>query len=388
MRYAVALVLVLVILGVLAAIKGSQIATLMNAGEEAERQGPPPEAVGVAIIERQVWDATLAAVGTVGSGRDIAIRTEVPGVVSRIGFESGARARRGEVLVQLDASVEQADLRAAEAAERLARVTAERIRRLVERNAMAEAERDRGDADAATAAARVASLRATIAKKTIRAPFDGTLGAREVNVGEVIEVGAMLTSIGGEEQGVYVDFTLPQGRLPELSEGMPVRVEMRDEMGDESRSFEGSLAAIEPAVNVSTRAVGLRAVVQDAEGVLRPGMFVDVHVVQPQRPIVLAVPATAIVHAAYGDSIFLLEDREPGTPGMSETPDGRPIRIARQVFVRTGERRGDFIAILEGAKPGREVVSVGAFKLRNGASVFVAPSEELRAELAPHPEAR
>lgn len=331
MRYAVALVLVLVIVGVLAAIKGSQIATLMNAGEEAERQGPPPEAVGVAIIERQVWDATLAAVGTVGSGRDIAIRTEVPGVVSRIGFESGARARRGEVLVQLDASVEQADLRAAEAAERLARVTAERIRRLVERNAMAEAERDRGDADAATAAARVASLRATIAKKTIRAPFDGTLGAREVNVGEVIEVGAMLTSIGGEEQGVYVDFTLPQGRLPELSEGMPVRVEMRDEMGDESRSFEGSLAAIEPAVNVSTRAVGLRAVVQDAEGVLRPGMFVDVHVVQPQRPIVLAVPATAIVHAAYGDSIFLLEDREPGTPGMSETPDGRPIRIARQV---------------------------------------------------------
>jgi membrane fusion protein, multidrug efflux system len=372
---------VLVVLGVLAAIKWSQISTLMAAGEEAQRQGPPPEAVGVTTLHEQVWESTLDATGTVASGRDVAIRTEVPGVVTRIGFESGGLARRGDVLVQLDARVERAELQAAVASERLARITAERTRGLVERGALAGAERDRADADRDAAIARAAGLRAVIARKTIRAPFDGRLGIREVNVGQYVEAGTTVTTIGGDDR-IFVDFTLPQRHLHELREGMPVRIEL----GDEARSFTASLIAIEPSVHAGTRAIGLRAVVDDqAADLLRAGMFVDVHVVTAERPVVVAVPATAIVHAAYGDSVFLVEERAPDAPGMSETPDGRPIRIARQAFVRTGERRGDYVAILEGAPPGREVVSVGAFKLRNGSPIFVAPSEELRAELDPRP---
>lgn len=376
----------LLLLGALAAIKGTQIATLMAFGEEAQRQGAPPEAVAVSELSEQVWETTLDAVGTVASGRDVAIRTEVPGVVTRIGFESGALVQRGDVLLQLDAEVERAELDGAMATERLARATAGRAQRLVESGAETQADLDRAEAEVDAAVARVAGLRAVIAKKTVRAPFSGRLGIRGVNVGELVEVGTTVTSIGGDD-GVFVDFTLPQRRFVELTEGMPVRIELgRD--GDEAQVLTGSLVAIEPAVHAGTRAVGLRAVVNDAPADLRPGMFVDVHVVLPQRTSVVAVPATAIVHAAYGDSVFVVEDRPSGAPGPGETPDGEPIRIARQAFVRTGERRGDFVEIREGVDLGHQVVSEGAFKLRNGSPIFVTASVAPTPELEPRPEGR
>jgi membrane fusion protein (multidrug efflux system) len=377
-RYAVAALVVLLLLGALAATKWSQIATLMAAGQEAQRRGPPAEAVGTSVLEQQEWETTLDGVGTVASNEDVAIRTEVTGVVRRVVFESGSHARAGEVLVQLDASVEQADLEAALATERLTSATAVRTRTLVERGAETQAELDRVEADHDAAIARVSGIRALIAKKTIRAPFAGMLGIRGVNVGQLVEAGTTITTLGGEG-GTFVDFTLPQSDLGQLSEGMPVRVALAGE------ERTGTLVAIEPAVRAGTRAVGLRAVVEDHDELLRPGMFVDVHVILPQRDAIIAVPATAIVHAAYGDSVFVVEDRAPDAPGASETPDGHPIRVARQTFVRTAGRHGDFVAVREGVEAGREIVSTGAFKLRNGSPVFVAPPSELRAELEPHP---
>lgn len=382
MRKGLVALVVLLVIGALAGIKWSQIATLIAYAEDAERQGPPPETVGTAIAGEQVWEETLDAVGTVASRRDVEIRSEVPGLVTRIAFASGDEVRAGDVLAQLDSRVELAELDGALADERLARVTAERTRELAARGVAAASERDAADATLSSAAARVASLRATIAKKTIRAPFAGRVGIRDVNPGEVVEAGRTIITIGGEG-GVFVDFTLPQEALAALSPGMSVRVRL-----DDARSFEATLAALEPNVEASTRAVGLRAEVQDGDSPLRPGMFVHVEVVLPERATVVAVPATAIVHAPYGDSVFLVEERSGREPGARETPDGRPIRTARQAFVQVGTRRGDFIAIREGVEAGREVVSAGAFKLRNGSPIVVDPSAATSAELDPRPESR
>lgn len=382
MRKGLAALAVLLVLGGLAAIKWSQISTIMAHAQDAERQGPPPEVVGATVAGEEVWHETLDAVGTVASGRDVAIRIEVPGTVSRIAFESGDTVREGAVLVELDAAVERADLAGALADEELARVTAARTRSLVERGAAAASELDRAVAELGSASARVSSLRAVIAKKAIRAPFSGQVGIREVNVGEYLDAGATITAIGGSG-GTFVDFSLPQQALADLEPGMPVRVRL-----GEAATFDASLAALEPTVQASTRAVGLRAEVEDEEGRLRPGMFVDVEVGLPQSAARVVVPATAVLHAPYGDSVFLVEERGDREPGARETPDGRPVRTARQVFVRTGERRGDFVAVLEGVPAGREVVTTGAFKLRNGAPVVVDPEAAANAELDPRPESR
>lgn len=382
MRKGLAALAVLLVLGGLAGIKWSQISTILAHAQDAERQGPPPEVVGTSIAGEQVWQQTLDAVGTVASTRDVAIRAEVPGLVTRVHFESGATVREGEVLVELDAGVERADLAGALADAELARVTANRTRGLVQHGAAAANELDSAEAELASAGARVASLRALIEKKTIRAPFSGRVGIREVEVGEYVDAGATVTAIGGPG-GVFVDFSLPQDALSALATGMPVRVQLGEE-----HTFEGSLSALEPTVQPSTRAVGLRAAVEDGEELLRPGMFVDVAVGLPRRETRVVVPATAIVHAPYGDSVFQVEDRDASTPGARRAPDGRPIRVARQTFVQIAERRGDFVAIGEGIAAGREIVTAGAFKLRNGAPIVVDPSAAPGAELDPRPESR
>ena len=382
MRYAIAGLFALVVVGALAAIKWAQISTLIAYAEDVERAGPQPEAVGASVAREEVWPETLEAVGTVTSGRDVAIRTEVPGVVTRIGFESGERVREGTLLVELDASVERADLDAAIAAERLARVTESRMAELEARGVASREEHDRAIADLGTTRARVDALRATIAKKRIRAPFTGRVGIRDVNVGQYLEVGTTITSIAGET-GALVDFTLPQEQVPLVTPGLAVRIRFGD------RAFEGAVLALEPRVEPTTRANALRAeITSDDDGVLRPGMFVDVEVLLPTEERVVVVPQTAIVHAPYGDSVFVLEDRPPRAPGAARTPDGRPVYIARQTFVRTGRARGDFVAIVAGVSAGQQVVTAGAFKLQNGSPVYVTDRAVPDPELDPRPEYR
>lgn len=373
----------LVVVGALAAVKYAQIASLMSYGEKAKVAGPPPEAVSTARSALASWESTLSAVGTVASVDTVSVTTEAPGLVTKILFESGAKAKAGQVLVELDVSTETAQLSAAKARLELAKVEHGRSKELVDKGAVARQELDTATAQLQSATAEVEALEATIARKRVRAPFAGRLGIRNVTAGQFLSPGTPVTTLDAEESA-YVDFTLPQEQLANVRVGMPVRVVMQGAKPIEG----GKISAIDPALESGTRNVRLRAQLPDPASTLSPGMFGEVTIVLPEKPQVVFVPATAVVHASYGDSVFVVEPKPPGSPGMDTTPDGKPVKLVRQMFVRLGSARGDFVAITEGLKPDVEVVTAGAFKLRNGAPVVVDNRVQTKPELAPRVENR
>lgn len=381
MRYVLTLFGLLLVVGGLAAVKGSQIGSLIAFGEEAQAAGPPPEPVGTATAERTTLEGVLTAVGSVASAQGVAVSTEVPGVVTDLRFESGARVRAGDVLVRLDTKVERAQLAQAMARKQLAELTVERSRTLVSRGALSTQQQDTDESELKSATAQVDMLRAQIALKTIRAPFDGTLGIRQINLGQYLSPGTAVAELE-TDKSLYVDFTLPQQRATEVKEGMPIRVTVGSRSGP---PLMGVIAAIEPAVDASTRQIRLRGSVPDPSDFLRPGMFVEVSVLLGEGAPTVIVPITAVVFASYGDSVFIVEDKAAEAPGMRETPDGKPVRTARQQFVKTGTQRGDFVEITAGVDEGTEVVIAGAFKLRNGAPIVVdnrvLPSPSLNPEV-------
>jgi membrane fusion protein (multidrug efflux system) len=384
MRYVVVIVGLLLVIGTLGLVKFSQIASLIAMGKEAEKSGPPPEAVGSAKAQAESWEGTLSAVGTVAGAKSVPISNDAAGRVKRIRFESGDVVKQGQVLVELDAGVERAQLATAKSRRDLAQVTVTRSRALVAESVLAKAQLDNDEAQLRTANAEIATLQAQIDRKIVRAPFKGKLGIRTVNMGQYVNPGTPLTTL--EEDGaVFVDFTLPQQQLAALKENMPVRITIE---GEKDTVLEGLLSAVDPAVDATTRNVKLRASVPNKDDKLRTGMFVNVAVVTPNRGTVVTVPMTAVVHASYGDSVFVIEDKKPGAPGMTRTPDGKPVKVARQQFVRLGERRGDFVAIVDGLKGGEEIVSAGAFKLRNNSPIVIDNSVKPEPKLNPQPENR
>jgi membrane fusion protein, multidrug efflux system len=383
-RYVVVTLGLLLLVGVLVSVKFLQISSLMAMGKEMAKAGPPPEAVASAVAEARDWEGTLFAVGTVAGAKSVDLSNDAPGRVDRIRFESGATVKKDQILVELDTSVERAELASAKSRRDLARVNVERSRLLVAEKVAPKAQLDNDEATLRTAGSEIAQIQAEIERKIVRAPFAGRLGIREVNVGQYVNAGtrlAMLEEIGA----VYVDFTLPQEQLGRVSNGMPVRLSTRTL---EKTPIEGTISAVAPGVDALTRSVPVRASIPSKSDKLRPGMFVDVTVVMPTRSKVVAVPATAVVHAPYGDSLFVIEDKPADSPGMSKTPDGKPVKVARQQFVRLGEARGDFVAILEGVKAGQQVVSAGAFKLRNGSPIVIDNSVKPEPKQNPRPENR
>lgn len=386
MRYVVAVGVLLVLITGLAGIKYRQISTLIQFGEAAQQAGPPPEAVGTAVAGKDAWQGALSAVGSVAAARGVTIANEVPGVVKAIRFESGARVKAGQVLVELDSSVEQAQLAAAQARLELATASAARTRKLVEGGAATQAQRESEDAQLNTAAADVAALRAQIAKKTVRAPFGGRLGIRQVNLGQYLTPGTSLTVL--ESLGsVYVDFTLPQQQAGDVEVGAVVNVTVAGAAPGEA-PLSGKIAAIDPNLDDRTRSLRLRASLDNAQERLQPGMFVNVSVVMPDREPVVTVPATAIVHAPYGDSLFVVEDKKDDKGVAVKGPDGNPVKVARQQFVRVGSARGDFVAIEDGLAGGEVVVSLGAFKLHNGVPIVVNNDVKLDPSTSPRPANR
>ena len=384
-RYVIATIGILLLLGGLGAVKGAQIATMIRFGEEQAEQGPPPEAVGVATAEQQPWESTIGAVGSLSSERGVTISAEVPGAVSRIAFQSGQRVEEGDVLVELDASVEKAQLESAIASKRLANTEAERSRGLEELGAISRQELDQSEATLETSAADVEALRAQIERKVVRAPFSGRLGIRMVDLGQFLPAGTPITVLEAADT-IFVDFTLPQERLFDIKPGMPVRIDVKG-----AGQIEGRIDAIEPSVDESTRSISVRALVANPGGgapQLKPGMFADVQVVLPKTSSLVTIPATALVHEPYGDSVFIVEPKPEDAPGMRQMPDGSKVLVARQQFVRTGDRRGDFVAILQGVQAGEEVVVAGAFKLRNGSPVYVSDAPLPEPKLNPHPKNR
>jgi membrane fusion protein (multidrug efflux system) len=383
-RYVLPIVGVLALIAVLVGVKFGQISMLIGMGKAMQKAGPPPEAVSTTLSQGQAWEGTLSAVGSIAPARGVSVSNDAPGIVSHIFFESGAVVKQGQILVELDTSVERAQLASARARMDLAGLTVGRSRALVQTKTIAQSALDSDEAQLKTATTDLGALQAQIDRKVVRAPFAGRLGIRAVNLGQYLNAGTTVTVLEAIDS-VYVDFVLPQQRLADVKVGMPVRVTIA---GAEGTAQDGTIAAVDPEVDQATRAIKLRASVPNKDERLRPGMFANVSVVLPKRDDRIIIPATSLVHASYGDSVFVVEDKKDESGGVLHGPDGKPAKMARQQFVRVGESRGDYVAILDGVTTGQEVVSAGAFKLRNGSGIVVNNDVNLAPQVNAHPDNR
>ncbi len=373
MRYLIPILAILALVGGLVFIKARQIGMLIHFGETAQKAGPPPEVVGATPSSKGNWADSIDAVGNIEAGKGVTISVESPGVVTALHFDSGAKVKAGDILVELDTSVERAQLASALAQKDLSGTTLDRTRALVSASALASSQLDTAESSVKTSAAAVAALQAQIARKVVRAPFAGKLGIRTVNLGQYLSPGTALTTLQSSNEE-YVDFAVPQQRLPELKLGLPVKLSVS---GASDITLGGVVAAIDPSVDPSTRSVKLRATVIDKDDKLRPGMFVNVQVLLEGGQVLVTVPVTALVFAPYGNSLFVVEDKPDAT--------GKPGKVARQQFVKTGETRGDFVSILDGLSGTETVVTAGAFKLRNGARIVINNTVGQKPELTPTP---
>ena len=362
-------IIAVVVGGGLAAVKALQIKTLIGA---AALFAPVPETVASAVAGEEQWPETIPAAGSVSAAQGVTVAPEIAGTVTEITFESGASVQSGDLLVRLDTSSEDAQLRAAEAQTELARLNAERNRKLIEDKTVSQSELDTTEATLKQAQANADAIRAIIQKKTIRAPFAGKLGIRLVNLGESLAVGQGIVSLQSLSP-VFVDFSLPQQEFAQLQTGLKVRAFLD---AYPTNQFEGELAAINPDLDAVTRSVRVRAKFANDGELLRAGMFARVSVILPEEQPVLVVPSTAVMSAPYGDSVFVITpDDKPGSTNL----------VAQQKFVRTGRMHGDFISVETGLKAGDKVATAGLFKLRNGISVRENNELAPKPSLAPNP---
>ncbi len=328
-------------------------------GAKFANMGPPPEAVTTAKLESQRWPQSLRAVGTVQPIQGVTLAADLPGVVERIGFDSGALVKAGELLVQLDTRAEQAQLRSAEAKREMMGLSLKRAEDLLKTQSNSQSQLDSAQADFKVAEANVSEMRAMIERKTIRAPFSGVAGIRTVNVGQYLNSGAAIVPVESMDS-VFVNFSLPQQSLNRLTPGTEVRVKS-DATG--STAFSGKITAVNAKVDEATRNVLVQATVPNPDLKLRPGIFVSVEVVLPDTDEIVAAPASSVAYAPYGDSVFVVEELKG--------KDGKPYQGVTQKFVKLGATRGDLVALVSGVKSGEEVVTSGVFKLRANAAVKV-----------------
>ena len=382
LRILIVIVGLLLLVGTLGFIKFSQISMLMNMGKEMAKAGPPPESVSSSVATAQAWQSEMTAVGTVAPVKGVALSNDSPGVVTKVDFESGDMVKQGQVLVELDTSVERAQLASAIVHHYLAVINVSRSRALVKEQVTSQSQLDLDESTVKSTAVDADTIQAQINRKIVRAPFSGRLGIRAVNVGQYLNSGTTLTVLQAVG-AVFVDFSLPQQQLTTLKNGMPVKVTIE---GSSGPAVDGTIAAVDPTIDSNTRMIKLRAAIPNPDEKLTPGMFADVAVILPDRGTVVTVPLTAVVHAAFGDSVFIVEDKKADSPGAKTTADGKPIKNARQQFIRLGEARGDFASVLDGVKAGDEVVSAGAFKLRNNSPILVDNTLQAKPELNPKPE--
>jgi membrane fusion protein, multidrug efflux system len=320
---------------------------------------PPPEAVTTIVAHQEEWSASVNSIGTVAAVQGVTVSADLPGTVERIAFESGTAVREGEVLALLDTRQEQAQLTAAEAQRDLARLNFERMQGLLNERVISQSEFDRATAEQRQGDARVGEIRAAIARKTIRAPFSGVLGIRRVNLGQYLSGGDALVTLQSLNP-IYVNFGVPQQSSSQMRVGRTVRI-TSDSLP--SVEFSGRVTAIDSIVDEATRNIQVQATLANPGGKLRPGMFVQAQAGVGGSNTIVALPASAISYAPFGDSVFVVTDLK--------NPTGQSYRGVRQQFVKLGPARGDQIAVTSGVKPGDEVVTSGLFKLRNGAAVVV-----------------
>jgi membrane fusion protein (multidrug efflux system) len=372
-RMIVMLAVTLLVISGLGFVKFQQIQTAMAQGAAFQ---PPPEAVTTIVASQEQWPATLSVIGTMAPVQGVTVSADLSGMVERIQFESGQMVEAGQVLAVLDTRQEQAQLAAIEARRELARLTFDRIQGLLNERVISRAEFDRASAEYRQSDAQVAEIRAVIQRKTIRAPFSGMLGIRQVNLGQYLGAGDPLVTLQSLSP-IYVNFGVPQQSAGQVPVGRAVRVTARDLAGQE---WTGKVSALDSRVDETTRNLQVQATLANPGGKLRPGMFVQTEVAIGAGEAVIALPASAISYAPYGDSVFVVTELTG--------EGGKPFKGVQQKFVKLGPARGDQVAVLSGVSAGDEVVTSGLFKLRNGAAVQVNNTVQPANNAAPRPENR
>ena len=351
--------IVLVALVVLGGVFGYKFYKVRQTQAAMAARPAPVVAVTTAEATTDTWRDSLVAVGSLESFQGILVKTEIEGRVLRVAFESGAVVKAGDLLVELDAASEEAQLKSLQARAKLAEITLSRARDLRANGTNAQADLDAAEASSLEAIAAVEELKATLAKKRIVAPFAGRLGIRQVNPGQFLNKGDALVVLEALDP-IYADFGLPQQAIADVTPGLEVRVSV-DAFPE--KEFAGKIEAINPRVSGDTRNVRIRAALPNAEELLRPGMFCRVEVLLPRQQDVLVLPGTAIVYNPYGDSVYIVHEEKQA--------DGTSRLTVDQRFVEIGGRRGDQVAIMKGLQAGDRVVSSGQNKLRKGATVKI-----------------
>lgn len=361
--------IVVAALAVLAGLVAVKFALVKKAMAGMAAMRPPPPAVSTQVAKTESWTESLQSVATLKSFQGITVSTEVAGIVRQIAFTSGAEVKAGDLLVELDASTEEAQLESLEAAAALAEVNLNRARDLRAKNTNTEADLDLAEATSKQAVAAVKQIRAVIAKKHIQAPFAGRLGIKQVDVGQYVSPGTAIVVLEATDP-IYADFGLPQQELGRLAAGMKAALRVDAFPG---REFAGAVEAINPRVSDDTRNVRLRVKLDNPDGVLRPGMFGTITLLLESREEAIVLPSTSIVYSTYGDFVYVAT-RGPGDQ-----------TIVHQQFVTRGATRGDFVQIVKGLAAGDEVVTTGQIKLRNNIPVLINNTVQPVASATPTP---
>ncbi len=364
------LAIVVVLLVSLGYFKTRQI----QAAIKAHTFTPPPEAVTTVVAREASWPTTMAVVGSMEAVHGVTVSADLPGTVSAIHFDSGRMVQKGEILAELDTRQERAQLAAMEAQRDLAKVNHARYLQLMNEGVISKMDYDKAMADDRQTEANVNEIRATIDRKTIRAPFSGILGIRQANLGQYLAAGQAIVPLQSLSP-IYVNFSVPQQDLGHIRVGETVQFTTDSIAG---QTFIGRINAINSVIDPATRNVEIQATVNNPQGKLRPGMFTQVVVGVGGNASVVPLPASAINYAPFGDSVYIVEDMKG--------PDGKSYRGVRQQFVKVQGSRGDQVGVVAGIKPGEEIVTSGGFKLRNGAAVAVNNTVQPSDSPAPRPE--
>ena len=356
-RMMLMLAVIVIVLASLGFVKFRQIQTAIAQGASF---APPPSAVTTVVAKREVWPSSVNVIGSAEAIQGVTVSADLPGTVDKIHFDSGRWVKEGDVLVELDTRQERAQLAAMEAQSELAKVNFGRTEQLVKEGVVARTEYDNAIAQQKSTEANVGEIKATIARKTIKAPFSGILGIRQINLGQYLAAGQPIVSLQSLNP-IYVNFGVPQQDTSQMQVGRQINVTSDNVPG---MKFTGRVTALDSVVNETTRNIQIQAIVNNPSGKLRPGMFVQVSVGTGTSRQVIPLPASAINYAPYGDSVYVVTD-------IKDEKTGKTYKGVRQQFVKVEGSRGDQVAVISGVNPGDEVVSSGVFKLRNGAPVQV-----------------
>jgi membrane fusion protein (multidrug efflux system) len=316
----------------------------------------------------------MSVIGTMEAVQGVTVSADLPGTVARIAFESGKTVQKGDVIVELDTRQERAQLAALEAQRDLAKINYGRIAELVKEGVISKQDYDQATAQQKSTEANVAEIKATIERKTIRAPFTGVLGIRKVNLGQYLAAGNPIVPLQAVNP-IYVDFGVPQQAANQVRVGRALHVTSEDIAG---QTFTGRVTALDSIVDETTRNIQVQATLPNPQGKLKPGMFVQVEVGYGASKEAITLPASAISYAPYGDSVFIITEMKD--------PKGQTYKGVRQQFVKIDGSRGDQVAVVSGVNPGEEVVTSGVFKLRNGAAVNVNNKVQPGDSPAPKPQ--